>query len=540
MRVATESGTIRTPGSAGKPLNLGALDSMTSNSPQPAMLSFWTRCAIAAIGLAAASVQAQTPAVSTILAMSGSTNPDGVVLGPDGALYGAAATSSSSAAALFYRVTVDGLSVGTLYQFRPADGFSPAGALVLGKPENLFYGTTQFSNGGVSVGGGTIFRIAPDGSGFAILHEFAPSTSNNVNSNPINPEGNAPHGALIEGSSDGFLYGATRFGGLAGAGTIFKVRKDGSEFEVLHSFETITSAAGQTIVNFDGAHPRAGLVESDGYFYGTTNTGGPNGQGTIFRLRFDGSEFSVLHVFSAVTGSPATNEDGALPQAGLTVDDTGILYGTTTAGGANGLGVVYSISSISPDGAVLTPMHYFSAEDGDGSQPIGTLLLGIDGRLYGTANAGGTTSSGAASTLGTVYSIARDARPENPEALEKLYNFETATGANPSGRLVQLNATEFFGTTTNGGRCGNGTVFRLSLAGTTVEGDTTCGQTSGGGGGGAMSRLSLLMLAILLLLGASHRRAVSRRLLATSGRSNTSDAHRLSQSTPRSRLPRTM
>ena len=108
--------------------------------------------------------------------MSGSRNPDGVVLGPDGALYGAAAGSSSVTGGLFYRVTTDGSSVDTLYQFGSTDGVGPDGALLLGS-DNLFYGTTQFSNGGVAVGGGTVFRIAPDGTGFTRLHEFAPSSS---------------------------------------------------------------------------------------------------------------------------------------------------------------------------------------------------------------------------------------------------------------------------------------------------------------------------------------------------------------------------
>jgi uncharacterized repeat protein (TIGR03803 family) len=454
------------------------------------------------IGFAATSlVQAQTPAISTILAMNGSTNPDGVVLGPDGALYGASATASGSAGGLFYRVAGDGSSVATLYQLRAEDGFGPAGALLLGS-DNLFYGTTQFSRGGVSAGGGTIFRVAPDGSGFTVLHEFAGSTSNNVNSNPVNAQGNAPHGALIEGS-DGLLYGVARFGGPAGAGTIFKIGKDGSGFTVIHSFAAISSAAGATIVNADGAHPRDGLVESAGFFYGTTNAGGANGQGTIFRLRFDGSEFSVLHVFTTPTlpsgGTVSVNEDGAAPRAGLTDGGDGLLYGTTTVGGASGQGVLYSIT---PDGSVRTTLHDFVAAEG--TQPIGKLLLGADGRLYGTASAGGTTSSGGESNLGTVYSIARDGT-----GFSKLDDFESATGTSPSGRLVQLNATEFVGTTNSGGRCGSGTVFRLSLAGTTVEGDTTCGQSSGGGGGGAVSWLSLLMLVVLLPLGASHRRSAS-------------------------------
>ena len=265
-----------------------------------------------------------------------------------------------------------------------------------------------------------------------------------------------------------------RFGGPTGTGTVFKIGKDGSGFAVLHAFAAVTSAAtAATIVNADGAHPRATLVESAGYFYGTTNTGGANGRGTIFRLRFDGSEFSVLHVFTTPTApsgsTVAVNDDGALPQAGLTDGGDGLLYGTTTIGGANGVGVIYSIT---PDGAVRTTLHDFEAEGG--SQPIGTLLLGTDARLYGTTSAGGETSSGGASTLGVVYSIARDGT-----GFTKLHDFEDVTGSGGSGRMVQLNATEFIGTTNNGGRCGNGTIFRLSLTGATITGDTSCGQSGG-------------------------------------------------------------
>ena len=528
MRAATESGTIRTPWPAQGIPRLGALDSMIQRSPpKPAMPPHWVYGLLAAIGLVASPLAlAQTPAVSTVFAMSGSRNIDGVVLGPDGALYGAASPSSSLTGALFYRVGVDGTSADTLYQFGITDGVGPGGALLLGS-DNLFYGTAQFSNGGSAVGGGTIFRIAPDGTGFTRLHQFAPSTTNNVNSNPINTDGSSPTGALVEGS-DGFLYGVVRFGGPAGTGTLFKIGKDGSGFTVLHAFAAVTSGASATIVNADGAHPRAGLVESAGYFYGTTNAGGANGQGTIFRLRFDGSEFAVLHEFTAPTApsgsTVAANEDGAFPQAGLTDGGDGLLYGTTTIGGANGGGVIYSIT---PDGSVRTTLHDFAAEGG--TLPIGTLLLGTDTRLYGTTSNGGGTSG-----LGTVYSIARDGT-----GYTSFHSFDNVTGANGSGRMVQLNATEFIGTATNGGRCGNGTIFRLSLAGTTVTGDTSCGQ-SNGGGGGAISWLTLLLFAVFLAAGATHLRVASSRRIVSAGSSNTSDAQRLSQSAPRSRSPRTM
>ena len=502
--------------------------------PKPAMSPHWVHGLLATLGIVASPLAlAQTPAVSPVLAMSGSRNIDGVILGPDGALYGASSSSSSVTGALFYRVGVDGTSADTLYQFGNTDGVGPAGALVLGS-DNLFYGTAQFSNGGSAVGSGTIFRIAPDGTGFTRLHEFAPSTTSNVNSNPINTNGSSPNGALVEGS-DGFMYGVARFGGPAGTGTVFKIGKDGSGFTVLHAFAAVTSAATATTVNADGAHPRAGLVESAGYFYGTTNTGGVTGQGTIFRLRFDGSEFSVLYAFTTPTApsgsTVAVNEDGAFPQAGLTDGGDGLLYGTTTIGGANGVGVIYSIT---PDGLVRTTLHDFAVEGG--SLPIGTLLLGTDTRLYGTTSNGGTTSSGGASSLGTVYSIARDGT-----GYTNFHSFDNTTGASGSGRMVQLNATEFIGTTTNGGRCGNGTIFRLSLAGTTVTGDTSCGESgSGGGGGGGISWLTLLLFAVFLAAGATHLRVASSRRIVSAGSSNTSDAQRLSQSAPRSRSPRTM
>ncbi len=451
--------------------------------PKSATHSSCRALLLATLTLVLASIaEAQTPAVSPVLAFSGSRPPDGVILGPDGALYGAATTSSSVTGGLIFRATTDGSSVETVYQFRSQDGVAPAGALLLGSDGQL-YGTAQFSNGGISVGGGTVFRVAPNGTGFTVLHNFAPSTSNNVNSNPINTDGASPHGALIEGS-DGFLYGVARFGGPAGAGTVYKVGKDGSGFTLLHAFAAITSSS-SVIVNADGAHPRAKLVESAGFFYGTTNVGGANGQGTIFRLAFDGSAFELLHEFTTPTApsgsTVAVNEDGALPQAGLTDGGDGLLYGTTVLGGANGVGVLYSITP-APDGSVMTALHNFVGESG--TEPIGTLLLASDGRLYGTTAAGGTTSGGGASTLGTVFSIARDGT-----GFTNLHNFDGTTGSNGNGTMVQLNATEFIGTATNGGRCGSGTIFRLSLAGTTVTGDTTCGDDGGGGGdgGGATS-----------------------------------------------------
>ncbi len=145
--------------------------------PKPATNPFWPSCLLVVLGLAvSAPAPAQTPAVSPVLALSGSRIPDGVILGPDGALYGASAASSGNTGGLIFRSATDGSSVATVYQFGSSDGLAPAGALLLGS-DGLLYGTAQFSNGGVTVGGGTVFRVATDGTGFTKLHEFAPSTT---------------------------------------------------------------------------------------------------------------------------------------------------------------------------------------------------------------------------------------------------------------------------------------------------------------------------------------------------------------------------
>ena len=170
------------------------------------------------------------------------------------------------------------------------------------------------------------------------------------------------------------------------------------------------------------------------------------------------------------------NETRSRRPASTTVE-TELLYGTTTLGGASGGGVLFSITP-DADGSVRTTLHDFVAE-GVGTLPIGTLLLGTDGLPVC-----GTTSNGRHDVerrLPRVSARCIRFRPDRffgntpiGPRLTNFHSFDNATGRrNGSGRMVQVNATEFIGTTTNGGRCGNGTIFRLSLAGTTVTGDTS-------------------------------------------------------------------
>jgi uncharacterized repeat protein (TIGR03803 family) len=468
--------------------------------------SFRLSLLLAGLSLAAlvpcvAAAQTQ-PEVSTLVALSGSRAAGGVVLGPSGDLYGASnVTVGGQAGGLLFRVDPDGSSVETLYQFGEGDGVSPQAPLLLGS-DGVFYGTTRFGVTAEGGGPGTLFSVRPDGTGFTTLHTFAPSSANNQDGEPINTDGAFPDAALIEGD-DGMLYGVTRSGGDHGTGTVFRIAKNGTGFQTLHEFGEITSEDDEDVTeNADGAYPTAGLEESSGYFYGSASRGGANGRGTLFRLRFDGSGFEILHVFTDLTtetgSTVAKNEDGVTPSAALLDGGDGFLYGTAVAGGANGVGTLFAISA---DGTAFTTLHDFNAPNG--ASPVAPVILGNDGRLYGVTTGGGTNADGDPTSAGTIFSIARDGT-----AFTKIYSFVSENGVGPNTELVQLDNSTFIGTTTSGGRCGEGTVYSLSLTGEEIEGDTTCGGGFDDGGGGRTAPLTLLLwLALFVPLAVRHRRS---------------------------------
>src|SRR6266446_7057855 len=156
-----------------------------------------------------------------------------------------------------------------------------------------------------------------------------------------------PNSPLMEGG-DGKLYGTTEYGGSNDAGTVFKLNKDASSYEVLHSFGI--------------EWPESVLPEltegTDQTLYGTTTDGGINGFGTVFKLNHDGSGYTVIHSFTG------TWEDGANPMVGVTEGSDGELYGTTRFGGTNGYGGVFKLNK---DGSGYTVLFSFTGSDGNGS-----------------------------------------------------------------------------------------------------------------------------------------------------------------------------
>ena len=140
--------------------------------------------------------------------------------------------------------------------------------------------------------------------------------------------------------SSGDLYGTTYAGGSStsllcrnagGCGTVFKLDTSGSNFAVLHNF-SIT----------DGSNPSAGLIlDPSGNLYGTTAYGGSADQGTVFKIPAAGGTLTVLHNF----GDGTVANDGAVPFAGLILDSSGNLYGTTNVGGSSGVGTVFELAT---------------------------------------------------------------------------------------------------------------------------------------------------------------------------------------------------
>jgi uncharacterized repeat protein (TIGR03803 family) len=284
-----------------------------------------------------------------------------------------------------------GLTCGTVFELMPrqgggwtekvlhsfgngTDGVYPSGGLVIDGSGNL-YGTAEY--GGIH-GVGIVFQLSPNENGEwteRVLHSFGAGNGN---------DGILPLASLIMDTA-GNLYGTTSGGGIHEQGTVFELvaRADGSWAEkVLHSFG----------MGNDGAYPyyNSLILDIAGNLYGTTLDGGIHGNGTAFELMPTGNEHwseTVLHSFGKGT-------DASLPYAGLIMDRDGNLYGTSASGGTNGEGTVFELSPNEGGGWTDKVLHNFG--DGtDGSAPLGRLIFDGAGNLYGTTSGGGSDNDGA-------------------------------------------------------------------------------------------------------------------------------------------------
>ena len=325
----------------------------------------------------------------------------GLILASDGSYYGVTANrgdyQDTPGEGTIFRLTPSGVLT-TLFSFDGFDGEAPEGALIQGKDGRL-YGTT--TNGGEGAGGGTVFAVHTDGSSFRTLHLFSGT------------DGRAPIGALWQASS-GRLYGTTASGGASDDGTLFAIDPDGKGFTSLHSFS-----------GTDGDIPEPGLtLASNGMLYGTTGNGGSNGDGTLFRMTSDGSGFASLYSFT-----PAGNNPAGLLAA------NGQLYGLSEFGGANSLGSLFEIGL---DGTGFNTVYSFTT--GDGEYPSGSPVQGPDSRVYGNTTLGG------AHNYGTVFAL-----PLVGSSFVVLHSFDGVDGSAALGSLILGSDGLLHGTAVSGG-----------------------------------------------------------------------------------------
>jgi uncharacterized repeat protein (TIGR03803 family) len=316
-----------------------------------------------------------------------------------------------------------------LYTFWGRHGKSPAAGLVRDAAGNL-YGTTQ--NGGSTgcadhIGCGVVFKLDETGKE-TVLYTFTGGS-----------DGAYPEAGLILDAAGNF-YGTTMGGGREGCtfgcGTVFKLDKTGKE-TVLYSFKG----------GSDGEYPEAGLIlDAAGNFYGTTTGGGREregctyyGCGTVFKLDKTGKE-TVLHRFGS-------KKDGANPQAGLVRDAAGNLYGTTFWGGS-GTGTVFKVAKSGEE----TVLYSFKGGEGDGANPEAGLILDASGNLYGTTYGGGSSNC-SPYACGAVFML------DSAGKESVLHFFDGSDGQWPQASLLRDAAGNLYGTTLEGGASGSGCVY---------------------------------------------------------------------------------
>jgi uncharacterized repeat protein (TIGR03803 family) len=262
-------------------------------------------------------------------------------------------------------------------------------------------------------------RITPTGPTITTLGSF-----NGTN-------GSEPKAGVIVDTS-GNLFGTTTAGGGQSLGSVFELARGNSIIKPLASFNLNS-----------GFDPYGALVmDSSGNLYGTTAAGGSSSKGTIFELGHDSSTITTLASFDGT--------NGWAPEAGLLIDSSGNLYGTTTAGGAAGYGTIFELAHNS---STITPLASFNGTNDE--YPSGLVMDG-NGNLYGTTKLGG------ASDNGTIFELAHGS-----STITTLASFDITNGESPSGPVMDSSGN-LYGTTYLGGSSAEGTVFELPSHSTTI------------------------------------------------------------------------
>ena len=344
--------------------------------------------------------------------------PWGSLMSDGSTLYGMCSAGGQFGKGMIFKLNNNGSGYAPVYSFSgganngdtPYDGLTMAGSML--------YGMTASGGSGDL---GVIFKVAPDGQGFTVLHSFSGGL-----------DGYGPEGNVVVGGST--LYGVTPHG-LAPSdnGAVFKMNLDGTAFSTLHGFSGGTN---------DGRRAFGTLSLVGTTLYGMTARGGSTSGGILFRVNTDGTGFTLLHDF---TGG---ENDGSVPFGSLTVAGSR-MYGMTFQGGDNDAGVVFEMNL---DGTGFNLLHEFAGGPEDGSDPSASLCL-VGSTLYGLTERGGDAD------LGVMFQLQTDG-----SGFSLLHEFAggPSDGSEPTGDLI-VNGSMLYGMTPFGGENGWGTIFSYQI-----------------------------------------------------------------------------
>jgi uncharacterized repeat protein (TIGR03803 family) len=373
---------------------------------------------------------------------SGCGPTGGLAFDAGGNLYGTTSGGGAADATIFrLSPSSDGRwTYSLLYTLTISQGSAVEPSLTLDSARNL-YGTSM--NGG-AYDFGTVFKLSPEQTTteawtLTVLHSFDPFVN----------DGSGPWDKVILDKA-GNVYGTTRDGGADGAagGVVFELTPgshgDWNE-EILYGFPA----------NRDGCCSRAELIfDGAGNLYGTAaGDGGPPCYcGVVFELRHAPTAWNetVLHRFQG--------PDGSKPITGLVFDAKNNLYGTTQEGGANGEGTVFKLTPTAGGRWKHTILYDFPQFQ-NGGGPVSTLAFDKAGNLYGTAAGGIETCSGG---CGVVYKLAPGSNGKWTYSVLHRFT-DKKDGAEPNGAVVfDKTGKHLYGTAIFGGSYNQGVVYEIT------------------------------------------------------------------------------
>ncbi|WP_430809534.1 MULTISPECIES: choice-of-anchor tandem repeat GloVer-containing protein [unclassified Carboxylicivirga] len=332
----------------------------------------------------------------------------------DGKLYcvGGGSSYSDAKYGVIYQFDKESGVLSVVYEFVTSEGYNPAGSLTL-HSNGLIYGLT--TNGGTS-NAGTIYTFNPTTKVKTDLHHLG--SRSQVGSNPL---------TKLTYCSDAKFYGTFDYGGLNNNGTFYSFDPSNNEFTLIHAFEAATT----------GNRPVQGLVNVHDKIYGVTSSGGSNNSGTMFEYTISDGTFSIVYSFD--------NENGRTPYGGLTLHSNGFIYGTTQSGGYNNQGVIFMYNPVNGN---YSRIYDFSIQTG--IFPQGYLLEDEDGVLWGLTTNGGEDNGVLYSYDPTSYTykvhydfVGHGSNNMTSELLKAsdglIYGFRSGTGSEDRGVIYSLN-----------------------------------------------------------------------------------------------------